>query len=65
MALNSISSLGAVLLGASTLPFPWNVVRRHRYGRVAVDDPWGTTLGHVGHRARRDDAARRSSATTT
>ncbi|MFD1517826.1 cytochrome ubiquinol oxidase subunit I, partial [Pseudonocardia yunnanensis] len=29
-------------LGASTLPFIWNVFRSYRYGRiVTVDDPWG------------------------
>jgi cytochrome c oxidase subunit 1 len=40
--LNVISSIGAFLLGASTLPFIWNVVRSYRYGRrVTVDDPWG------------------------
>ena len=40
--LNVISSMGAFILGASTLPFIWNVFRSYRYGRVvAVDDPWG------------------------
>ncbi|WP_300008596.1 cytochrome c oxidase subunit I [Pseudonocardia sp.] len=40
--LNSISSVGAFLLGASTLPFIWNVFRSYRFGRVVtVDDPWG------------------------
>ena len=30
------------MLGASTLPFLWNVFRSYRYGRVVtVDDPWG------------------------
>lgn len=30
------------VLGASTLPFLWNVLRTLRYGeRVDVDDPWG------------------------
>ncbi|MFD1524321.1 cytochrome ubiquinol oxidase subunit I, partial [Pseudonocardia yunnanensis] len=29
-------------LGASTLPFIWNVFRSYRYGRiVTADDPWG------------------------
>jgi cytochrome c oxidase subunit 1 len=41
-ALNTISSIGAFILGASTLPFIWNVFRSYRYGRVVtVDDPWG------------------------
>jgi cytochrome c oxidase subunit I len=41
-ALNAISSIFAFVLGASTLPFLWNVFRSYRYGRVVtVDDPWG------------------------
>jgi cytochrome c oxidase subunit 1 len=40
--LNTISSIGAFVLGISTLPFVWNVFRSYRYGRVVtVDDPWG------------------------
>ena len=40
--LNTISSIGAFILGASTLPFIWNVFASYRYGRpVEVDDPWG------------------------
>ncbi|NMH77361.1 cytochrome c oxidase subunit I [Pseudonocardia xinjiangensis] len=40
--LNTISSIGAFVLGASTLPFIWNFFRSYRYGRVVtVDDPWG------------------------
>src|SRR5689334_6798367 len=40
--LNVISSIGAFVLGASVLPFVWNVFRSYRYGRVVtVDDPWG------------------------
>ena len=40
--LNTISSIGAFVLGASTLPFIWNVVASYRHGReVHVDDPWG------------------------
>ena len=40
--LNAFSSIGAFVLGASTLPFLWNVFRSYRYGRVVtVDDPWG------------------------
>ncbi|MBD0422756.1 cytochrome c oxidase subunit I [Streptomyces sp. TRM S81-3] len=41
-ALNTISSIGAFLLGLSTLPFLYNVWRTSRYGtRVERDDPWG------------------------
>ncbi|HEV7453560.1 MAG TPA: cytochrome c oxidase subunit I [Pseudonocardiaceae bacterium] len=40
--LNMVSSIGAFVLGASTLPFLWNVFRSYRYGEiVTVDDPWG------------------------
>ncbi|MFH8839744.1 cytochrome c oxidase subunit I [Streptomyces sp. NPDC017868] len=41
-ALNTVSSIGAFLLGASTLPFLYNVWRTWRYAeKVDVDDPWG------------------------
>ncbi|MEU5423028.1 cytochrome c oxidase subunit I [Streptomyces sp. NPDC001407] len=41
-ALNTVSSIGAFLLGLSTLPFLYNVWKTARYGeRVEVDDPWG------------------------
>ncbi|WP_231703020.1 aa3-type cytochrome oxidase subunit I [Tsukamurella asaccharolytica] len=40
--LNQISTVGAFILGASTLPFVWNVFKSYRYGEVVtVDDPWG------------------------
>jgi cytochrome c oxidase subunit 1 len=40
--LNTISSIGAFVLGASTLPFLYNVVTSYRSGRKAIgDDPWG------------------------
>ncbi|MER6945275.1 cytochrome c oxidase subunit I [Nonomuraea sp. NPDC000554] len=40
--LNEISSVGAFLLGASTLPFLFNVwLTARRAPRVTVDDPWG------------------------
>ncbi len=39
--LNRISSVGAGLLGLSTLPFLWNVYRTWRRGEPAGDDPWG------------------------
>ncbi|MEU3733120.1 cytochrome c oxidase subunit I [Streptomyces sp. NPDC033538] len=40
--LNTISSIGAFLLGLSTLPFLYNVWRTRQYGtKVEHDDPWG------------------------
>src|SRR3954453_4853553 len=40
--LNTVSSIGAFVLGASTLPFLYNVFTSYRNGRKAVgDDPWG------------------------
>ena len=40
--LNVVSTIGAFLLGLSTLPFLYNVWRTARRGeRVTVDDPWG------------------------
>ncbi|MBB5939191.1 cytochrome c oxidase subunit 1 [Streptomyces zagrosensis] len=40
--LNTISSIGAFLLGLSTLPFLYNVWKTAKYApRVEVDDPWG------------------------
>jgi cytochrome c oxidase subunit I len=43
--LNRISSVGAFLLGASTLAFLWNVWRSWRRGEPAGNDPWdGQTL---------------------
>jgi cytochrome c oxidase subunit 1 len=39
---NTISTIGAFVLGASTLPFIWNIIRSYRYGEVTTaDDPWG------------------------
>jgi cytochrome c oxidase subunit 1 len=38
--LNRISSVGAFLLGASTLPFLWNVWHSWRHGDIAGNDPW-------------------------
>ena len=40
--LNTVSTIGAFILGASTLPFLWNVWKSYKLGRVVdVDDPWG------------------------
>ncbi len=40
--LNQISTAGAFLLGAATLPFLWNVyITATRAPKVTVDDPWG------------------------
>ena len=40
--LQTISTIGAFVLGASTLPFIWNVIRSYRYGEITTaDDPWG------------------------
>jgi heme/copper-type cytochrome/quinol oxidase subunit 1 len=40
--LNTISTIGSFVLGASMLPFVWNVFKSYRYGEpVEVDDPWG------------------------
>ncbi len=39
--LNVVSSVGAFLLGASTLPFLYNVYVSSRSPKVEVDDPWG------------------------
>jgi cytochrome c oxidase subunit 1 len=39
--LNQISSAGAFLLGASMLPFLWNVWKTGKTPPVNTDDPWG------------------------
>ncbi|GAB3683756.1 aa3-type cytochrome oxidase subunit I [Saccharopolyspora tripterygii] len=40
--LNTISTIGAFILGASMLPFLYNIFKSYRYGEIAeVDDPWG------------------------
>ncbi|WP_436844933.1 aa3-type cytochrome oxidase subunit I [Streptomyces roseoverticillatus] len=40
--MNTVSSIGAFLLGISTLPFLYNVWRTARHApKVTVDDPWG------------------------
>jgi cytochrome c oxidase subunit 1 len=40
--LNMISTVGAFIIGVSTLPFIYNVWKSYRAGRIVeVDDPWG------------------------
>jgi cytochrome c oxidase subunit 1 len=40
--LNTVSTVGAFILGASIFPFLWNVYRSYRYGEITTaDDPWG------------------------
>jgi cytochrome c oxidase subunit 1 len=40
--LNTISTIGAFVLGLSLLPFFYNIYHSYRYGEVATaDDPWG------------------------
>jgi cytochrome c oxidase subunit 1 len=40
--LNTISTIGSFILGASTLPFLYNVWKSYRAGPIVlVDDPWG------------------------
>ena len=40
--LNTVSSIGAIILGVSTLPFIYNLWHSYRHGERAVgDDPWG------------------------
>jgi cytochrome c oxidase subunit 1 len=39
--LNVVSSVGALILGLSTLPFLWNVWISRKHPKVTVDDPWG------------------------
>ena len=40
--LNVISTVGAFILGASTLPFLWNIYKSYKAGRVVnTEDPWG------------------------
>ena len=40
--LNTISTVGSFLLGASMLPFLYNVYKSYLYGEIVTsDDPWG------------------------
>ncbi|WP_141863171.1 cytochrome c oxidase subunit I [Kribbella jejuensis] len=39
--LNEVSSVGAFILGASMLPFFYNVYKSRKAPLVGVDDPWG------------------------
>jgi cytochrome c oxidase subunit 1 len=40
--LNTVSTIGSFVLGASMVPFVWNVYRSFRHGEVTeAEDPWG------------------------
>ena len=40
--LNTISTIGSFVLGASFLPFAYNMYRSYRFGEICTaDDPWG------------------------
>jgi len=40
--MNTVSTIGAFVLGSATLPFIYNVWKSYKTGRVVeVDDPWG------------------------
>ncbi|SEL56765.1 cytochrome c oxidase subunit 1 [Blastococcus sp. DSM 46786] len=40
--LNTVSTIGSFILGASVIPFIYNVVKSWKYGELALrDDPWG------------------------
>ncbi len=39
--LNEVSTIGAFILGASTLPFLYNVWKSRKGPKIEVDDPWG------------------------
>ncbi len=40
--LNTVSTIGSFILGASTLPFFYNMIKSYKIGKlVTVDDPWG------------------------
>ena len=39
--INMVSTIGAFLLGASTLPFLYNVIKSRSGPKVTTDDPWG------------------------
>jgi cytochrome c oxidase subunit 1 len=40
--LNTLSTIGSFVLGASLIPFIYNIYKSYRYGEVVTaDDPWG------------------------
>jgi cytochrome c oxidase subunit 1 len=40
--LNTISTIGSLVLGASMIPFIWNMYHSYRFGEICTaDDPWG------------------------
>jgi heme/copper-type cytochrome/quinol oxidase subunit 1 len=74
--LNEISSIGAFILGASVLPFFYNVYKTRKTPKVGVDDPWGwgrspewatssRRRGTTSRSCRGSDRSRRPSTSTT
>jgi cytochrome c oxidase subunit 1 len=40
--LNTFSTIGSLVLGASTIPFAYNLYKSYRFGEIVTcDDPWG------------------------
>jgi cytochrome c oxidase subunit I len=40
--MHTVSTIGSFILGASAIPFVYNVVKSWKHGRLALrDDPWG------------------------
>jgi heme/copper-type cytochrome/quinol oxidase subunit 1 len=75
--MHTISTIGSFILGASVIPFVYNVVKSWKYGQHALrDDPWATGTRWSGRRRPRRHgttssrshgsapSARRSSCTT-
>ena len=61
--LNTISTIGSYVLGASMLPFIYNIYKSYRYGEVVTsDDPWGSGTPSNGplHPHRRGTTSPRS-----
>ncbi len=40
--MNTLSTIGSFVLGASMIPFAWNLYHSYRFGEICTaDDPWG------------------------
>jgi cytochrome c oxidase subunit 1 len=40
--LNTVSTIGSFVLGASMIPFAYNMYKSYRFGEIVTsDDPWG------------------------